>query len=187
MVGTKTPPTVRQYIGRATVKYRARYLEIILPESPWLRYDRPEHYIPRSDHAFQIGPHLVSRPYGLSHEGIKELWDWAAKYDLELLIGAPSSWHPSTLVVIAAREEFVNEFEEGAKQYGDAFEATLSNTVYYEIYSATHAVKKTWNHRETGIYILDPSRCRQAGVEGLEADISHYLKAQEYYQIGGQG
>ena len=183
----KKPPTVRQYIGRATVRYRARYSKMLVPETPYGRFERPEYMMPRADHAFQLGPYLVSRPYRLWEYDIRDLSDWAEKHGLRLRIDAPSSWHPATLVVVANRPEFACEYREGAKQYGDAFESTLITTEYYEMFSAVHRVRHKWREGETGMYVLEPSRSRH-GVGDVRNDVGveHYVKAQKGYTIGNE-
>jgi hypothetical protein len=178
---TSRSVTIGQFLGRATVKYRNRYLRLLKPEDPWA--DRPEYLIPHADHAFGCGPYLVSRPYGQGLEYMRDLVDWAEKHGLDLNIDAPSSWHPATLLVEAYRPEWREEFWQQAEAHGDAFKASLQFKVYHKMHAEMRRVY-AWGDRESGIYILNTT----TGGKGTSSSdpplpTSRALSAKSSYRI----
>lgn len=193
--------TARQFIGRGTVRYRARYLTRFNEINPqheglyghrYRQYDRPEYLMPHADHAFQIGPYLVSRPYRMEGEYMREILDWVDQFKLQVTINAPSSWHPATLVITAYASEFVGQFWENADKHGDAFKATVVSIVYRECHGDLRRVYEPsyythWDRRETGVYIQN-TRVSKHGVYGSgiapDDDVERFLVPNSPYHLG---
>lgn len=177
------PVTVRQYIGRATNKYRHRYRKMV----GCGRWEYPEYSIPRADHAFQLGPYLVSRPYRMGGDAVCDLVEWAEKCGLDFEIDAPSSWHPATLLIMVYEPRSVREFFEGAERYGDAFESSLLQRLYYESHSEVTGVRSRWAAREMGIYVLNARKSSQGGYarDGRSDQVEDFLAPQKAYTLNG--
>jgi hypothetical protein len=179
--------TVRQYIARRTSSYRARYRRLLITtDNPWdRRYMEPEREIPRADHAFQFGPFLVSRPYHMEGDTLRDIVEWTAKHDLDFDIDAPSSWHPSTLLVTVYRRAWVQDFLDGARAHGDAFLSTLLDIQRRELYSTNTRVYTKPNNRETGVFILTGNAAKRGVTrQHYSSDIKHFLEAKQGYTLG---
>jgi|TARA_Y100000310_G_C20527020_1_gene736569 hypothetical protein len=154
----------------------------------WVEY--PEYAIPRADHAYQAGPFLFSRPYGpYSKDDTRELLDWADTHGFECQIDAPSSWHPSTLLITVFDREAVDEFYVEAEKRGDAFVSSLHYALYTDSHSDIDRVYHDgWNRNgETGIFILNTLTSKH-GVGGLVADtpnpdLNKYIRPQKHYSL----
>lgn len=171
-------PTVRQFLGWKTNKYRSRYRKVLDVEM----YGYPEYKIPRADHAFCQGPYMISRPYGMFGEDIEELVEWASKHSLEFYFTGPSSWHPATLLLLVYRPEFVREFNDAAAPYGDAFTTSLLEIMYRDSHSEINRVYR--GRYETGIFILNSRKSKDGvgfieGPEGVES----YLSTKGVYSL----
>jgi len=149
--------TVPQFMAYKTRSYKGRYLHLLGERNCYT--GDPASAIPESDHSFTLGPYLVSRPYGAFKRNLRDLLDWADLHGLELWLDAPSSWHPSTLVIRAFREDWREEFKAAARAHGDAFEQVVSTYIYRQAYAdidrVYHGSRKP---RESGIYILNTTR-----------------------------
>jgi len=147
--------TPSRFLANETRKYQNRYRRLF-----GLKHweDDPEHRIPGSDHAFTLGPWLVSRPYPISTEGLRDLVSWAEKYGFEVLISGQSSWHPWTVVVEVWLQKWWVEFATKTEGYGDAF----ATTVWEKVWRRKHAVMMRVNEPsprwssgvDTGICVL---------------------------------
>jgi hypothetical protein len=176
--------TVRQFIGRATMRYRARYRKTLGLEP----YERPEYAIPHNDHAFEIGPYLISRPYRQDKDYIRDMIDWCDKYDFDCDIDAPSSWYPATLLVTIVQPEWRKAFWADARSKGDAFSLGIADIIRNETHCNLDDVYRGSSRypEQTGVYVLDSLRCRH-GVNfnaSKTPDIGSYLKAQKHYSLG---
>jgi hypothetical protein len=176
--------TVRQFISRATMRYRARYRKTLSSEP----YQRPEYAIPHNDHAFGIGPYLISRPYRQDKDYIRDMLDWCDKYELECFIDAPSSWYPATLLVEIFQPEWEKTFWEEAEAKGDAFSRGIAEIIYDETHCNLDNVYRGSSRypQQTGVYVLDNLRSRH-GVNikpSKTLGVDRYLKAQKHYSIG---
>ncbi len=182
--------TVKRLLGQQTVRYRAKYLRMFRKGRSkddfdyWV--DRPEHLIPGHDHCLQIGPYLVSRPYGMYLEKLEELVVWAKEHGLEVQVDAPSSWHPATILVQVYRQEFSTQFWERVKEYGDAFEASMNMLVYYRQRSQITRVRKKWNNHETGVYVLRSTVTTEHEAAQPMLKIGDYVKPERSYRLGDE-
>ena len=172
------PLSLKRFLDNETQKYRRRYLTIVKKAGPPKGFnyvgDNPAYFMPRADHAFVCGPYLVSRPYGLWGEDAKALAAWAENHSFEILIDAPSSWHPATLLVEAYREEFKAEFWEATKQRGDEFNVSMARLVYRRMHATITRVVRYTNEYDTGFYVLGTT---VGGLEKESADNPQdYLK-----------
>jgi hypothetical protein len=180
------PPTVNQYIARATSKYRRRYQKMLAPDDPYNQYSAPEYTMPRADHAFCIGPYLVSRPYRLAGEDVKDICDWASSNGLELDFDGRTTWHPATLLITAYCEEHRKDFYENAKQYGNDFYRSVVQELYYAIHGEVHAILDDRDGFETGLYVISHTRAAENGVGRTRknAKVEDFLELQKGYVLG---
>jgi len=174
--------TVAQFIGHSTNKYRTRYRRLLFRQRND-RYQEPSYSMPRADHCFTLGPFLVSRPYSLFKDDLRDLIAWADQHGLDLEIGGPTSWHPATVLVLAVRSDWLDEFWKAASGHGDAFEGAVRKRVYYRLHSEITPVY-THYPTETGIYILNTKTAQQPPALQGETEISHYVAAQPSYTLG---
>lgn len=168
------PVSVAQFIGRETNSHRHKY-DRLLPKIDGMYgsyRDAMLSKIPATDHAFQCGPFMVSRPYGLSTDALKKLVEFAEEFDFEVSVGGVTSWHPATIMVQIVRPEWVRAFFVRAERYGDAFRSSVSEAVYYRIHGAMHRVHKYRGGREyeTGIWVLNNTISKHGvgGGDGLK-------------------
>jgi hypothetical protein len=150
--------------------------------------DRPEQAIPRADHAFQAGPDLVSRPYGMGSDSVGELVDWCKRYGLEFDIDSPSSWHPATLVVRVWNPEFKQEFWVKVRSYGDAFELSMHHLIYDRVYAEITRVRRVFKDRDTGIFLFRSTVTTEKAYESKDLlEVGDFVEAKQGYSLGARG
>ena len=151
----------------------------------WRRHDRPEKHIPGGDHAFQVGPYLVSRPYGFGLDGMRALVEFCERNGFEASFGGPSSWHPATTAIKIYRPEWAEEFSDRADSYGDAFRASVNERVYLDIHGETDRVYEPWSrYEESGVFVLNTTVTKHGIGIGKPVAVSDLLDPRVGVRIG---
>jgi len=180
--------TIGRFLASEKRRYRARYLKVLGPvyvEYPgWRRHDRPEGHIPGGDHAFQVGPYLVSRPYGFGIDGMRALVEFCERHELECVIDGASSWHPGTTAIKIYRPEWAEEFSDRADSYGDAFRASVKKRVYLDIHGQTDRVYEPWARYESGVFVLNTTVTKHGVGIGKPVAVSDLLDPRVGVRIG---
>ena len=184
--GKKQGLTVGTFISRQGLKFHNRYHSLFGLDC----YQGLRNIMPHSDHGFHLGPYLISRPYPLGNKDMKEILEWADKFELCVTFRGSTSWHPDTMTILAYSRSFADEFHAAARSHGDGFESAVNQGVHRRIYGEMYRLRRGRHPREheSGVYILNTTvGYRHTGDwrRSLERDeVVEYLQGGSGYSVG---